>query len=344
VKSVKIGNKKVGDGFPCFFVAEIGGLFKDLEEAKRLIDTAISMGVDAIKFQTLEADTITTKKNYFDLGVTGKILQYDFFKKFEPSKELQMEVVKYANNKGITVFSAPSHLNDIEFMEQMELQVYKIGSDLACHIPLLEKIAKLDKPIILSTGMCTLAEVKESVNSILSNGNEDLILLHCVSDYPAKIQESNLNAIKTMKAEFDLPVGYSDHTIGTTLPFAAAVMGANLVEKHFKHPQNFEAADDIHALDPPQFSNLIKSVREFENARGSGEKIPSKSEQKNLLNNRVSIVSIVDIPSGAIITKDMIDVRRPGIGLPPINFNKIIGKKAKINIPKEEPIKWEMFD
>jgi N-acetylneuraminate synthase len=340
---VRLGSKLVGDGNPCYFVAEIGGLFKNFEEAKRLIDSALEIGVDAVKFQTLEAETITTKNNFFNLGVTGHVSQYEFFKQFEPPKELQMQVVKYANNVGITVFSAPSHIKDLELMKKMELSIYKIGSDLACHIPLLKEVAKLDKPMILSTGMCTLDEVRESVNAILDTGNEQLVLLHCVSDYPAKKEDSNLKAIQTMKDEFELPVGYSDHTIGTNIPFAAAVMGANLLEKHFRHPVNSSAADDAHALVPSQFEQLIEQVKQIEKAIGSGQKIPTSAEQKNLTENRVSIVSLVDIPAGTLITKEMIDVRRPGTGLAPKYFDQIIGMKTKTDIKAEMPLSWKFL-
>ena len=188
--AIRLGDLTVSDGHPCYFVAEIGGLFKNFDEAKRLINSAVKIGINAVKFQTLEADTITTKNNFFDLGVTGHISQYDFFKKFEPSKELQKQVIKYANDCGITVFSAPSHIKDVEFMEGIDVPIYKIGSDLACHIPLLKKVGHLGKPIILSTGMTTLEEVRDSVNAIFETGNKKLILLHCVSDYPTKIEET----------------------------------------------------------------------------------------------------------------------------------------------------------
>jgi N,N'-diacetyllegionaminate synthase len=343
LKSIQLGSKHVGDCNPCYFIAEIGGLFKNFEEAKRLIDSAVEIGVDAIKFQTLEAETITTKNNFFNLGVTGHISQYDFFKQFEPSKEVQIQIVKYANDIGITVFSAPSHIKDIGFMKKMELSVYKIGSDLACHIPLLKEVAQLGKPIILSTGMCTLEEIKDSVNAILETGNSQLVLLHCVSDYPAKIEESNLKAIQTMKKEFQLPVGYSDHTVGIDVPFAAVIMGANVIEKHFRHPNNSTNADDIHALIPSQFGDLIQRVRQIELAQGNGEKIPTSSEEKNLIENRVSIVSLVDIPAGTRIKKEMIDIRRPGTGLAPKFYDRLINKVTKIDIKSETPLSWNMI-
>jgi len=344
MKDVLLGNKIVGDGNPCYTIAEIGILFKNFDEAKRLIDSAKEIGVDAVKFQTWEAETLTTKKNFFDMEVTGHASQYEFLKELEISKELQFKIVNYAKEKNVTIFSAPSHMKDLEVMEQMDLPIYKIGSDLACHVPLLKKIAKFGKPIILSTGMCYLQEIKNSVNAILDAGNDQLILLHCVSDYPSKIEESNLNAIIELKKEFQLPVGFSDHTIGTITSMAAAIIGANVIEKHFRDPQNQPSPDDLHALTKEEFKNLVDSIRIVEKAKGNGKKEPTKSEMKNRETNRVSIIAMDNISTGTIITEDLLDIRRPGTGIQPIDFNKIIGKKAKVDISREDPLTWEMIE
>jgi len=344
MNTIKLGDKYVGDGNPCYIIAEIGGLFKNFEEAKRLIDSAIEVGIDSVKFQTLEAETVTTKNNFFNMENTGRVSQYELLKDFEVPKEVQMEIVNYANSQNITIFSAPSHMKDLEIMKKMELPIFKIGSDLAGHIPLLKEVAKLNKPIILSTGMCNLEEVRNSVNAIFSAGNDQLAILHCVSNYPAKPEETNLNAILTLKNEFNVPVGLSDHAIGDAISLGAAAIGANIIEKHFRDPQNLPSPDDVVALDKEQFSSLIKSIRIIEKAMGDGKKIPTDSEKKNLLTNRVSIVSLEEIKAGQIITKDLIDIRRPGTGIQPIYFEKIIGKKAKIDIPKEEPLTFEMLE
>lgn len=344
MKPIILNGRKVGDGYPCYTVAEIGGLFTNFEEAKRLIDSAIEIKVDAVKFQTLEAETITTKNNFFDMESTGHISQYEIFKQFELSKELQMEIVNYSNDLGMTIFSAPSHMKDLPIMEKMELPIFKIGSDLACHIPLLKQVASFGKPIILSTGMCTLDEVRNSVNAILDSGNDQLSLLHCVSDYPTKPEETNLNAILTLKNEFDLPVGLSDHNIDPIIAISAVSLGANIIEKHFKDLQNSPSPDDIVALDKIEFKKMIESIRLIEKSLGNGIKKPTKSEIKNLDTNRVSIVSLKEIEMDQIIREDMIDIRRPGTGIPPSHFNKIIGKKAKTNIPKEQPITFDMLE
>ncbi len=344
MKKIKLAEKWIGDKYPCYIIAEIGNLFKNFEEAKRLIDSAKEIGVDAIKFQTWDAETLTTKKNFFDMDLTGHVSQYKFHKEIQISEELQLKIVQYAKSNNMTIFSAPSHVKDLDLMEKMDLPFYKIGSDLACHIPLLKKVAKLNKPIILSTGMCTMQEIHDSVNSILNVGNNQLILLHCISDYPAKIEESNLNAILEMKKEFDLPVGFSDHTIGNLASLTAVAMGANLIERHFRDPRNGSFPDDIHALTKKEFSNLINSIKNIEKARGTGIKEPSKSEKTNLLTNRVSIVSMKEIKAGTILDEKMIDIRRPGNGIQPIHFEKVLGKKASVDIPKEIPIKWDMLE
>jgi N,N'-diacetyllegionaminate synthase len=344
MKSVKIFDKFVGDGHPCYTIAEIGGAFTNFEEAKRLIDSAIEINVDAVKFQTLEADTITTKNNFFDFEITGNISQYELFKHFELSKELQKQVVNYANDCKIPIFSAPSHMQDLEIMKEMDLSIFKIGSDLACHIPLLKEVSKLNKPIILSTGMCSLEEVRDSVNAIISEGNDQLILMHCVSNYPSSVDELNLEAINTMKKEFNLPVGFSDHTPGIMSTFASAVMGANIIERHFRDPRNSPGPDDAHSLIKEEFEQLIQSIHGFEKSKGSGEKIPTLSEQRILNSNRVSIIAMRNISAGEIITKKMIDIRRPGTGLSPKYVENIIGKKTKIHINDEEPLTWNMLE
>ena len=344
MREVKLLSENIGDGFPCYFIAEIGNLFKNFDEAKRLIDAAKEIGINAVKFQTWDIETFTTKNNFFEFEATGHVSQYELHKELEISSDLQHQVVDYAKKNNVTIFSAPSHMKDIELMEELDVPIYKIGSDLACHIPLLKEVAKLGKPIILSTGMCTLEEVRNSVDAILSTGNDQLAILHCVADYPTKPEETNLSAISTLKKEFDFPVGLSDHNIDPVIAIGAAAMGANLIEKHFRDSRNSSSPDDIVALDKDGFGKMIESVRLLEMARGNGQKTPTKSEKVNLLTNRVSIVSMAEIKAGQTITEDLIDIRRPGTGIQPIHFEDVIGKKAKIDISKEEPLTFDMLE
>lgn len=344
MKTVNLENKIIGDGYPCYFIAEIGNSFSNFQQAKFLIDSAKQVGADAVKFQTFEAETITTKSNYFDMEVTGRTSQYEFLKNLEISKDLQKEIVAYAKKSNMTIFSAPSHINDLDILEELDIPIYKIGSDLACHTPLLKKIAKLQKPIILSTGMCAMKEVEESVKTILDAGNDKLILLHCVSDYPANLEESNLNTIIEMKKQFEIPVGYSDHVKGTLASLTAAALGANIIERHFHDSKNGSFPDDIHALNNIEFKELIESIQKIESAKGTGEKIPSESEKQNLLKNRVSIIAMQEIKKGSKITSDMIDIRRPGSGISPNNYDIVLTKIAKLDISKETPLIWDMLE
>ena len=338
MKNVKLVDTWVGDGFPCYKIAEIGGSFQNFEEAKRLIDSVVEINVNAIKFQTLEAETITTKNNFFDMKATGKVSQYEIFKKFELSKTLQKQVVDYAKDCGKVIFTAPSHIDDLKTIDELNVPIIKIGSDLACHIPLLKQIISTGKPMILSTGMCNLEEVRDSVDAI-SDGQ--LILMHCVSNYPSDFNELNLKVIPNMKSEFNIPIGFSDHTPGLLSTITSVALGANIIERHFKDLNNTPSPDDIHALTKDEFLELTNSIDFIQDSFGDGIKKPTESEKRNLLTNRVSIVATKNIPRDTEISSNMIDIRRPGDGIAPKFLDNVIGKKTKKNISKESTLHWD---
>jgi N-acetylneuraminate synthase len=342
MKKVNLNGILVGENEPVYFIAEIAGNFYTFEEGKRIINSAIAAGCNCVKFQTFDAETVTTKKTMFDMENVGKVQQYKILKEYQCPNELQKQIMDYCRERNILAFSAPSHIKDIDFMEEMGNPVYKIGSDLACHLPILRTIARLNKPIILSTGMCTLEEVRMSVDTILNEGNDQIILMHCVADYPTKYEEVNLNVINAMQNEFGFPTGYSDHTIGPEISLAAVAMGAHVIERHFKHPDNRSGPDAILSSDEAEMRSIIETTRKIEQARGDGIKRPSKSEYKNRLQNRVGLCSLKDIPKGTIITEEMIDIRRPGYGIQPRYFEQVVGRTARKDIPKEEAITWEM--
>ena len=195
MQAVRINDQGIGEGQPCYFLAEIGGNYGSVADVHTIVDVCVAIGMNAIKFQTFEAATVTTPDNMFDLEITGKVPQVELFQEYEPPKELQRELMRYAGEKGITAFSAPSHLQDLDFLEQLNMPAYKIGSDLACHIPLLREVAQTRKPILLSTGMATLEEIHASVEEVLKV-HDQLILLHCVSDYPTHAENVNLKTTK----------------------------------------------------------------------------------------------------------------------------------------------------
>ena len=344
MKNIKLGNKWIGDGNPCYIVAEIGTSYRNFEEAKKLIDSAVEIGVDAIKLQTFDAETITTKNNFLDLEETGFISQYELFKKLEIPKEEQLKIVQYANEKNIDIFSAPSHMNDLQIMKQMNLPFYKIGSDLACHVPLLTEVANLRKPVIISTGMCDMKDVEEAVSTIQKTGNDEIIIMHCVSDYPSKPEDANLSVMMNLKQKFQIPVGYSDHSVDILTCLAATAMGANIIEKHLRHTENTPSPDDMHSLTVDEFKKLVYDIRYFEKTIGDGIKKPTSNELKNRSVSRVSIIAISDIPRGSIITSDLIDIRRPATGIHPKFFQDIIGKTTIKEIKKDQPLNFDDFN
>lgn len=325
-----------------YIIAEIGGNFIKYDQAVRLIDEAVNCGVDAVKLQTYRATTVSSKNAIFDMENTGVTSQFELFKQYEIDMEMHRKIFEYAKSKKLDVFTTPSHMTDVEMLENLGCDVYKIGSDDAVNIPFLKAIAKIGKPIILATGMCTMQEVRESVSAILEEGCSKIMLLHAVTAYPTHAEDVNLNAMKAMIDEFpELIVGYSDHTIGTTAAICAAVMGAKIIEKHFTYDKNAEGPDHILSADPKEMKYIVDRIREFEILRGNGIKMPAKGEKITRVNNRKSIVLTADIPENGIITRNNIDIKRPGYGIQPKYFEQILGRSVKKAMIAEDVLSWD---
>lgn len=332
-------NHKLGR---CYIIAEIGGNFTAVEQAIRLINEAAVCGVDAVKLQTYRADTIASKKAIFDMENTGVTSQYELFKKYEINEDLHRQVFQYADKKGLDWFSTPSHETDADMLERLGAGAYKIGSDDAANIPFLKYVARKGKPIILSTGMCTMDEVKESVASILEEGNDKIILLHAITSYPTHPEHVNLSAMQNMMKEFPrLDVGYSDHTIGTTACICAAAMGARVIEKHFTYDKKAEGPDHMLSADPLEMKSIVDSIRQFEMMRGNGIKRPAESERSTRINNRKSIVLARAVKAGEILTVEHLAVKRPGSGIPPKHFKELIGRAVNRHIQSDEILQWK---
>ncbi|MDA9723196.1 N-acetylneuraminate synthase family protein [Candidatus Pelagibacter sp.] len=324
----------------CFIIAEIGGNFTNFKQAKKLIDLAKKAKVDAVKLQTFNADTLASKKAIFDMKNTGKISQYKLFKKLQIDQKLHNRIFQYCRKIKFECFSTPAHPDDVDMLEKFNVKYHKIGSDDAINIPLLRYVAKTKKKIILSTGMCKLSEIRNSVKNIL-RFNKNLSILHCVSDYPAKENEINLRAISTLKKEFPkIKVGYSDHTIGPLASLCAVACGAEIIEKHFTYNKNLKGPDHMLSLDFTEMKWLVKSIRKFELMRGNGNKVPTKSEIKNSKNNRKSIVVLDKIKKGDKFSKKNLGVKRPGNGIKPEFIYKIFSKRSRKNLKYDEILKW----
>ena len=326
----------------CYIIAEIGGNFQTLEEAKKLIDLAYNTGVDAVKLQTYKADTIVTKTARFDLDNVGDMLQHELFEKYQIDFELHKNVFDYIDSKGLDWFSTPSHKTDVDMLEELNVVAHKLGADDATNLPLIKYVAKTMKPILLSSGMCTLEEVKEMINACLEVGNDNIILFHTVSNYPTYPDQVNLLAMQTLKREFPfLTVGFSDHTIGSTACLAAACMGAEVVEKHFTYDKNAEGPDHQLSANPEEMKEIVDKIREFELMKGTGAKRPVGKEITNRAKNRKSIVTVKPIKEGEKLSLENIDIKRPGHGIEPKYFESLIGKTALNDIAEDEVMQWE---
>lgn len=329
----------------CYIVAEIGGNFTDLDTAKLLIDQAKECGVNAVKLQTYRAETIASNKAVFDMENTGVVSQKEYFHKFEIDEEIHKRVFNYAKQSGLDIFSTPSHVTDIEMLERLNMDVYKIGADDATNLPFLKAVARLQKPIMLSTGMCTLEEIKIAINAILEEGNQKIVIMHVVSLYPTAPAYVNLEAIHTLQREFpQFVVGYSDHTLGIDSCIFAAVMGAKVIEKHFTYDKTADGPDHMLSATKEEMAYMVKKIRLYEEMLGSGIKMPMGDEVKNRMNNRKSIVAASNIMKGEKLSKENLDIKRPGSGIEPNYLDKLLGKCAVKDIGQDELLKWEDFN
>ncbi|MFW9767179.1 MAG: N-acetylneuraminate synthase [Candidatus Thorarchaeota archaeon] len=346
--SIKFGNRRIGDGEPVFIIAEAGVNHNgDLRIAKKLVDDAAASGVDAVKFQTFKTENLTTKEaamaEYQKDQAREHDSQFDMIKRLELSYDSFVELKEYCDEKGILFLSTPHSADAIDFLDSI-MPAYKIGSGDLTNLPFLKLVASKGKPIFLSTGMSSLREVREAVQAIQEAGGSELLLLHCLTNYPSDIRDSNLRAMDTLKREFNLPVGFSDHTMGIIASVAAVAMGACMIEKHFTTDRNLPGPDHKASLEPNQLRELVDSIRNIEAALGTGIKEPTKEEIKIREIARKSLVSITLIPEGAIITREMIDIKRPGIGIAPKHLEDVVGKRAIKEIQEDSMLTWDMIE
>jgi len=328
----------------CFIIAEAGVNHNgDINIAKNLIDKACEAGVDAIKFQTFKPENLVTReasKAEYQKNTTGDGNQFEMLKKLELSLKDHITIKEYCKKKDITFISTPFDFESVDLLEKVGVPLYKVSSGDLTNLPLLKYIANKNKPIILSTGMASLGEVEEAIETIFKTGNQSLILLHCTSNYPTAYENVNLCAMLTMKEAFKLPIGYSDHTIGIEVPIAAVTLGAKVIEKHFTLDKTMPGPDHKASLEPYELKQMVNSIRNIEKAMGNGIKRCNKNEENNKFVSRKSVVAKYDIKKGEIITKDLLDYKRPENGLLPKFADYIIGNKAKVEIKKDEIINF----
>lgn len=329
-----------------FIIAEAGVNHNgSLNIAKKMIDAAKLSGADAIKFQTFKAQDIVTatakKAAYQVVNTKDTSSQCDMLKKVELKDSDFRSLADYARKKKIVFLSSPFDRGSVDLLDDIGVAAFKIASGEITNLPLIKYIAQKRKPIILSTGMSNLKEIKIAVDIIKAQGVKNIILLHCVSEYPVRLEDVNLKAIETLRDNFKLPVGFSDHTNGIATAAAAVAVGAIVIEKHFTLSRRMKGPDHKASLEPDEFEVMVSFVRQAEKALGSGVKKATKSEEQIKKYVRKSIVAKINIPEGVKISSAMLDMKRPGTGIPPAYLNSVLGKKTKQMIKKDSLISFK---
>lgn len=312
-----------------------------------MIDAAISAKADCIKFQTYTASKLVTKSapKYWDDGVINET-QYDVFKKLDTLTNDQWKIIfDYANTKNIVCFSTPFDESSVDFLYDLNVPAFKIASADITHMPLIKKVAKKHLPIFISTGMASENEVDDALGWIKDEGNNDIIIMHCITSYPTTPEDANLEMIKTLKQKYPQHIiGYSDHTIGTVIPTYSVLYGAKCIEKHFTFDTKLSTSRDHRlSLDQKGFLEMVNNIRLAEISKGHSTRNHFDAEVDAVKYARRSIVSTSFIPKGTILRKEMLAIKRPGTGLAPKLIDKIIGLRTIVDIPDDTPITKEQL-
>lgn len=316
-----------------------------IELAKQLVDRAVDAGVDYIKFQTFKTEKLVAKSaqmaSYQKKNIgTEYNSQFAMLKKLELSPTQHEELVAYCKEKGIKFFSTAFDLDSIDYLHSLNLGLWKIPSGEITNYPYIKKIAQYGEPIIVSTGMCEMHDIENAVATLFKWGTkkEDIIILHCNTEYPTPYPDVNLKAMDVIREKFGVEVGYSDHTKGIEVPIAAVALGATVIEKHFTLDRNMEGPDHKASLEPDELKAMVSAIRNIEQAVGDGIKKVTDSERGNISVARKSIVAARDIKKGETFTEENLTVKRPGTGISPMRWEEVIGQTAKRNFVEEELI------
>ena len=345
-KELTFGNRVVGAGNPAFVIAEAGVNHNgELDLAFQLVDSAVAAGADAVKFQTFIASEVITaeaaKAEYQKTTTGGQESQLEMVKRLELSFGDFRKLKMYCDDQGITFLSTPFDFKSVDFLAELDVVAFKISSGDLTNDPLLRHVASKTRPVILSTGMSDMDEVREAL-AVLHDS--DVILLQCVTNYPAAAEDINLRAMLSMQSAFDVNVGFSDHTLGIEVALAAVALGACVIEKHFTLDKNFVGPDHRASLEPHEFRALVEGIRKVEASLGSGRKVPAASEASNAAVARRSIVAARDLSAGVVITLTDIAFKRPGTGLPPRMADQVLGKTARVDVKAGTLLELEMFE
>ena len=346
---INLGRYKIGTGEPCFVIAEVGVNHNgDMELAHRLIDVAGDAGVDAVKFQTFRAEDLArpdARKAAYQERTTGDDEnQFEMLKKLELPREEHQELMAHAVERGLVFLSTPFEENSADFLHSLDIAAFKLPSGELTNLPFLKHVAAKGQPIILSTGGATMDEVAAAVEVIREAGAADLVLLHCVSVYPADPAEANLRAMATLSGTFDAIIGWSDHTPGLAVALAAAALGAAVIEKHFTLDRSLPGPDHAASLTPDELSELVTGIRIVEAALGDGKKTPTDAEREVMSAARKSLAAARDLNTGTILSLADFMAIRPGSGMPPSELGNLLGRRLLQPLARGEFLAMDMLE
>jgi pseudaminic acid synthase len=346
--SIKLQNKVIGDNHPVFIIAEISANHgQDFDRAAKMIKAAKDCGADAVKFQAYTPDTLTIDCDNRHFRIEhpewGGQTLYELYKKAYTPWKWFKKLKKVAEDLGILFFATAFDKTSVDFLEELDVQIHKISSFEVVDLPLIEYAAKTRKPLILSTGMATVSEIQEAVNTARSAGAKEIILLRCVSSYPAKPEEMNLRTIPHMKELFNCPVGLSDHSLGIGASICAVALGANVIEKHFTLSRKLKTPDSFFSVEPEELKELVANIRITEKALGKVSYEVTEREENSRVFRR-SLFVVKDVKAGQVFTEENVRSIRPGNGLPPKFIEELIGRKAKVDIKSGTPLTWDLIE
>jgi sialic acid synthase SpsE len=344
---LRIAGRGVGPGEPAYLIAEAGSNHnRDLATAIALIDVAADSGADAVKFQTFRADALVARTSHPIATLTDEFERFgktvhQMFAEVEMPLEWLPRLRDHALERGIAFLSTPFDERSADLLAELGMPAYKVATYEIVHIPLLRHLARMGKPVLMSTGMASVGEIEEAMDAVRSEGNNQIALFHCPIGYPVRPENVNLAVIDTLRQTFGVPVGLSDHTLGIVIPVAAVARGAALIEKHYTLDASHPGPDHGFAIEPHALAALVKGVRDVERAIGDPRKRCLPSEQVHYVRGRRSLFAAVDIQAGQPISRDMISVLRPGVGLAPKFLDTIVGRPARRNLRPFDPITWD---
>lgn len=348
VNHITINGRNIGAGCAPYIVAEMSGNHNhDLDRALAIIDAAKASGADAVKLQTYRADTITIDHHGNDFIVKGGLWNgrrlYELYQEAHTPWEWHAPIFEHARQIGITVFSSPFDHTAVDFLEELGAPAYKIASPEIIDLPLIRKVARTGKPIIISTGAATLEEIEEAIRAARNEGATELVVLHCTAAYPAPPEEANLATIKLLRDRFDVVAGLSDHTLGTTVSAMAVGLGASFIEKHFTLARADGGVDSTFSIEPDELAELVRTARIAHAAVGNPYFGPTVSEA-SVFKNRRSLYVVKHIRKGEALTQENIRSIRPGMGIKPKYLNEVLGRRAARDLEFGEPLSFDMIE